>query len=373
MSTLPSDELSRLLADLYAAPLNPQRWQPFFDQLCVLTECKLGIFLSVKEGQRNHIYAGGGVGYEPAPMALYNAHYGAFDPFSEPGVEKARVRLITGEELVPREDLVASEFYNDLLRPHDLEHLTVMPCLVRSDRLDVASFWRGAKQGPADPASLEILRQVMPHVQSALHLHHTFEALNERSILLETMLSHLPAAAFLLDRTGLVVSINPVGESILQSGNCIALSRGRLCLLDSAKNTRFEAILAKATGFGEVSCVPGAMTVSRGAEQELQLLALPFLREGTVESHSARVLVFLHDPSTRPRPRAELMKAIYALTPTEGRMADLLIEGHEIRQVANLMRITLETARFHLKRVMAKTGTRRQVELMRLMLLLPGC
>jgi DNA-binding CsgD family transcriptional regulator len=34
--------------------------------------------------------------------------------------------------------------------------------------------------------------------------------------------------------------------------------------------------------------------------------------------------------------------------------------------------IALETARFHLKRVTAKTGTRLQTELMRLMLSLPG-
>jgi DNA-binding CsgD family transcriptional regulator len=34
--------------------------------------------------------------------------------------------------------------------------------------------------------------------------------------------------------------------------------------------------------------------------------------------------------------------------------------------------ITVETARFHLKRVMAKTGVRRQTELVRLMLSLPG-
>jgi DNA-binding CsgD family transcriptional regulator len=35
------------------------------------------------------------------------------------------------------------------------------------------------------------------------------------------------------------------------------------------------------------------------------------------------------------------------------------------------MGLTLETARFHVKRVLAKTGTKRQTELMRLMLSLP--
>jgi DNA-binding CsgD family transcriptional regulator len=63
---------------------------------------------------------------------------------------------------------------------------------------------------------------------------------------------------------------------------------------------------------------------------------------------------------------------LYRLTPTEARLADLLLGGLEVRAVADHLGITIETARFHLKRVLAKTGTHRQTELVRLMLTLPG-
>jgi DNA-binding CsgD family transcriptional regulator len=66
------------------------------------------------------------------------------------------------------------------------------------------------------------------------------------------------------------------------------------------------------------------------------------------------------------------MKMLYGLTPTESRLADLLLEGIDVREMAVRLGITIETARFHLKRVLAKTGTRRQAELMRLMLSLLG-
>jgi len=84
------------------------------------------------------------------------------------------------------------------------------------------------------------------------------------------------------------------------------------------------------------------------------------------------MLVFLSDPSSKPASRAAVLRALYGLTPTESRLADLLLQGFEVREAAGHMRTTLETARFHLKRVLAKTGTRRQTELMRLMLSLPG-
>jgi DNA-binding CsgD family transcriptional regulator len=66
------------------------------------------------------------------------------------------------------------------------------------------------------------------------------------------------------------------------------------------------------------------------------------------------------------------MRQLYALTPTEARLADLLLQGLDVREAADQMQTTLETTRFHVKRVLAKTGTRRQTELMRLMLSLPG-
>ena len=84
------------------------------------------------------------------------------------------------------------------------------------------------------------------------------------------------------------------------------------------------------------------------------------------------MLVFLSDLSRKPASRAEVLCALYHLTPTESRLADLLLQGTEVRVAADQMRTTLETTRFHLKRVLAKTGTHRQTELIRLMLSLPG-
>ena len=52
-------------------------------------------------------------------------------------------------------------------------------------------------------------------------------------------------------------------------------------------------------------------------------------------------------------------------------MADLLGTGLEVREVGSRLGMTLETTRFHLKRILAKTGAKRQAELMRLMASMP--
>ncbi|WP_255462636.1 LuxR C-terminal-related transcriptional regulator [Granulicella sp. WH15] len=89
-------------------------------------------------------------------------------------------------------------------------------------------------------------------------------------------------------------------------------------------------------------------------------------------SKTLAALLFLSDPAQLAPSRAETLRALYGLTPTECRIADMLLAGLELRDIAGRMRFTLETTRFHVKRVLAKSGARRQSEFIRLMLALPG-
>ena len=104
----------------------------------------------------------------------------------------------------------------------------------------------------------------------------------------------------------------------------------------------------------------------------VQVIVTPFCSGSLLSDPEATALIQICDPSATPRSRAAILKALYALSPTEARLADLLLQGHEVSAAAELLGTTLATARFHLKRVLAKTGSRRQTELMRLMLSLPG-
>jgi DNA-binding CsgD family transcriptional regulator len=131
---------------------------------------------------------------------------------------------------------------------------------------------------------------------------------------------------------------------------------------------------ASARGKNGRNSVPGgAMKVSsRNGQHALQVTVIPTPDNLRAIEDNPCVLVFVNTPSLLPKSRAAFMRQLYALTPTEARWADLLLQGLEVREVADEMQTTLETTRFHLKRVLAKTGARRQTELMRLMLALPG-
>ena len=63
--------------------------------------------------------------------------------------------------------------------------------------------------------------------------------------------------------------------------------------------------------------------------------------------------------------------SIYGLTPSEARVAHLLLQGNSLEEAALKLKITGQTARTHLKRIFSKTDTRRQGELVRLLLMGP--
>lgn len=104
----------------------------------------------------------------------------------------------------------------------------------------------------------------------------------------------------------------------------------------------------------------------------LRVVLLPFCPGSLMNEPEATALVLFSDPFSKPKPRSAILRTLYGLTPTESRLCDFLMQGLELREAAIQLRITVGTARFHLKRVLAKTGARRQTELMRLMLSLPG-
>ena len=80
--------------------------------------------------------------------------------------------------------------------------------------------------------------------------------------------------------------------------------------------------------------------------------------------------VFLVDKGVRHVLHRELLQSLFALTPAEARLAEQFANGISLTEVADNLRITVATARTQLKSVFRKTGTSRQAELVRLLLLL---
>jgi DNA-binding CsgD family transcriptional regulator len=79
-------------------------------------------------------------------------------------------------------------------------------------------------------------------------------------------------------------------------------------------------------------------------------------------------IVFITDPDRDAIPEAAQLQRQFGLTPVESRFALEILKGDGIAATAERLGILPGTARTHLHRVLAKSGTRRQGDLVRLML-----
>jgi DNA-binding CsgD family transcriptional regulator len=86
----------------------------------------------------------------------------------------------------------------------------------------------------------------------------------------------------------------------------------------------------------------------------------------------AAVVLTIVDPARPPAVSKDTLRRLWDLTAAEAQLALALAGGAALDEVATANGITRETARVHLKRVLAKTGTHRQSELVHLILNGPG-
>jgi DNA-binding CsgD family transcriptional regulator len=80
--------------------------------------------------------------------------------------------------------------------------------------------------------------------------------------------------------------------------------------------------------------------------------------------------LFIRDPADAPPDRQATLSALYGLTPAEARVAEGLANGQTPAELAEHHSVTTGTLRNQLKAVFSKTGTRRQAEVVRLVLTL---
>jgi len=114
----------------------------------------------------------------------------------------------------------------------------------------------------------------------------------------------------------------------------------------------------------------GALSLERPSSRAP--LRLYFSNLQTMENEqSPQVLLFIVDPVHQMLPSAKALSAYFCFTRTESVFAWHVMHGDRLEDIADIMGITYSSARTYMKRVMERAGTTRQVDLVRLLLLVP--
>ncbi|ACO34642.1 MULTISPECIES: helix-turn-helix transcriptional regulator [Acidobacterium] len=312
---------------------------------------------------------------DPAAMQQYVSHYASINVLShhcDEAFPDGTVRY--GHIAMPARELEKTEFYSDFFRPYNMHHSFGIKVPLGNLPPVYMSCQRPRTAEPFSEREGVVYETLMPHLQRALMLYVQFTQTQSKVLGLESALDSLGHAVFGLDRKGRVILSNRKAEAIVQAATALRLDRGRLAAVFPEQNRHLQKCLSDALAVGTgTGMSPGSPLLLYGKSRKspLRIVAAPFMSPLPGSTVQLAALVFVTDPASSPPSRSAILTALYALTPMEARVADQLLAGLEVREAANSLGISLETARFHTKRVLVKTGTRRQTELMRLMLSLP--
>jgi DNA-binding CsgD family transcriptional regulator len=181
-------------------------------------------------------------------------------------------------------------------------------------------------------------------------------------------------ATFLLTRQGHVVHSNATAGELLSDGRSLMIQEGVLVAKEPQSGESLNAFLGKTalSPFSMASHIPAyALSLQRNhARHPLHLLAIP-LSPTQGSRTGADILLLVTDPEEITRFPDSILRALYDLTPSETEVANGLLMGCSLEEIASLRRVALGTVRMQVKSLLGKTETTRQSELIRLLTTLP--
>jgi DNA-binding CsgD family transcriptional regulator/PAS domain-containing protein len=211
-------------------------------------------------------------------------------------------------------------------------------------------------------AAIGELDALRPHLARAATLSAQIGLERARGAVLA--LNEIGVAAAMLDIQGRVVAANSRFSGLL--GGTLGDMRQRLRLFDAAGDLRLEAAIARLryTGIGSSIGFSGPPQ-NRGMAA---LHLLPLRGQARDLFSGAASIALIADVRRRAAPNSDLLQALFELTPAEARVARGLTDGLTLEDVAAASSVSISTVRSQLKSVYQKTLTRRQSELVALLM-----
>jgi DNA-binding CsgD family transcriptional regulator len=364
-----------VIGAIYDLAMEPDCWQSLLNRLCEFEHGKAAL-LGSHNPVTHSMRIRKAVKVAPAYLRSYAERFGACDSWAQikDGFHPGAVWAEDVE--VEAEHEGNGAFYRDWLKPQGIAYLlrAVVARRDAKDPSDPAVLWiaicRDSEAGPYGEVEREALQSMLPHLRRVLEIQSTVDSLRTQCRATMSTFDHLPIGVVLLDRQRRVMVMNRQAREIIkQNGGTADIIRSAL------RHSRGPQLLP--TGDGKESRISGGL-VERTADASwyctmsrrpliaiMRRLDTDGAELGAQEPAAA---LFLSDPEDEAHIDDVMVRRLYRLTPAEARLAVLLAQGHHLDEVAGILKISIHTARTHLKRTLGKTHTARQSDLVRLLL-----
>ncbi|KQU65743.1 hypothetical protein ASC75_11045 [Aminobacter sp. DSM 101952] len=355
-------ELSeRFIDQIYEASFVPEKWPTLLEGLAHAVEGMGGYLFTISQGASAFAAS---EAVAPHVEAFMREGWMAVNTRAARASALAHPGFITDLDAFTEEELDSEPIYRDFLRPRGMgwaagTHIPLPTGDVLSFNLE-----RRTVRGPFERHYVDSLDRMRPHLARAamVSARMGLEKAHAGADALEAL--GLPAAV--LGAHGQLLACNGLMHELIPA--TIQDGTGRARITDKKADALLEnalTALAAGTRRGIVQSFP--ITGRDGKPSSVAHL-LPV--RGSVHDlfsriHCILVIMPLPGPGAPP---ANVLQALFDLTPSEARIASALADGRSIDAISTDFGIARETVRTHLRSIFAKSGVSKQSALVRLLI-----
>jgi DNA-binding CsgD family transcriptional regulator/PAS domain-containing protein len=368
MIRIDTHELSRLIGHIYDCALVPDGWADVLTQINTLIG---GAYTTISLGDSTHPHAVMAV-FSPWEPGVPDALSSAYGIDGVPGLRD----VVYGPIDVPRSALQqanedafrGSAFYRDWAQPHGLRDACLTKFAQTDGRIGILATITNAGRGAIVESERAFMAMISPHVRRAAMIGDIIEHSAQETQIYRSAVDGISTPVVLVDGSASIVHMNEAAETMLEAGRLIVWRSGRLeAVNEAACEALHDAIARSAHNDEEIG--DRGIGIPLSAAIPAVAYVLPLARGEARESlRPAAAAVFIATSAQAMPPPRDALISLFNLTPSETRILLEIGAGSNVRETALALKLSENTIKSHLARVYAKTGTSRQVELVKLLI-----
>jgi DNA-binding CsgD family transcriptional regulator len=355
---LPPEFDDQLIDLIYAVTFGEARWEDFLSRLNeALPGGMSGMLYHDIKPSAGAIDIQSGIPPEWADK--YASHYARINPWMAAAAVRKVGLGIVAEQMLPREKLLKTEFYNDWFRPIGNES-AVGITIVRDDgRLFLLSTLTSSLDADANKQAADRLTRLAPHLRrSFTH----FQSGYRSKIIAEvggSVFDAIDIGVVVVGATGTLKSVSPTADTMMSSNNGLAtVVLGKLRFTDKAVGDAMAAMLERDYA--------GPRVFSRMISG-IRLTMIKVQKDRQSEYFEGPTIVItLENKDVTPALNEAQLQIHFGITNAELRTLKAIFSGQSVNDIADMEKRSRETIRGRLKSLYFKTNTSRQSDLVRL-------
>lgn len=361
------EAFSNLLAEVYGAAADWSRWPDVLQQLTSAfgTNCTVLGVTDERQCLSQYIAPLS----DPHYLDTYTTYYYDKSPLMPRIRALPAGSVVTDRMVLPRPQFENSEIYNDWIVPQGIKH-KLYTVLISNPGQKVIFGVHSGKE--FDQRQLRLCRMLAPHLRQAAALGLRFQNLESFRAASIEALNSSDDGVILLGQQGEALFINTAAEALFSSHGGLRLDEGRIAAYSPVCNARLQRLIARSIGGHGAPAAGGQIEIGLAdgddtAMTTLTLHAMPLSAPASL-ALPRRVVAMLLFKRANPPPTAASLAARFGLTPAEASVAISICSGLSASETAQRFQTQISTVRTHISRIFGKTGTRRQADLVRVVL-----